>query len=247
MSTSADDALNGRTVIVLGAAGGVGAGITRELAARGARVVAAGRTRKNLDELAEATPGQVLVEVIDVEHDPPRATAARLVERYGPAAGAVISIGTRGTRQQHQHVLDIEDDELLEMVHGNELNGLRALRTIVPAVAPDGAVVNLLGYSAEIPFPMNPLVGSTNAAVRSLLASLAAQEPGPRIHGLVIGMVRTAARQAAGVDDERWLTGEQVGARAAELIGTPSTETFPHLLDVQSLAHDDSGIRAAGG
>jgi NAD(P)-dependent dehydrogenase (short-subunit alcohol dehydrogenase family) len=237
-----DEDLQGRTVLLVGATGGVGEGATRSLLAHGARVVAIGRDEGRLAELAqrigEPVAGELVLHRIDVTAADSAAVTRELDAAFGTVAGVVISIGNPGGRTRGT-VLDVPDAHWTEMVETNQTAGFRALRALVPLVAPDGAVVDLLGLSSELPFPGNPLMAATNAALRSLVQTLAVQlaASGPRLYGLVLGVVRTRARQAVGVDDPRWLTGEQVGEAAAALLtgaAPGSDRTLQYLIDPTS-------------
>ena len=72
--------LTGRTAVVAGASRGLGRGITRALAAAGARVVAVARNGPALDELA-ATSANIKTEVADAASE---AVAWRLIDAYEP-------------------------------------------------------------------------------------------------------------------------------------------------------------------
>jgi NAD(P)-dependent dehydrogenase (short-subunit alcohol dehydrogenase family) len=237
-----DEYLQGRTVLLVGATGGVGEGATRSLLAHGARVVAVGRDEGRLAELAQhigdPRTGELVLHRIDVTAADSAAVTRTLRDAVGPVDGFVISIGDPGGRTRGT-VLDVPDAHWTQMVEANQTAGFRALRALVPLVAPGGAVVNLLGLSSELPFPGNPLLAATNAALRSLIQTLAVQlaPTGPRLYGLVLGVVRTRARQAVGVDDPRWLTGEQVGEAAAALLtgaAPGSDRTLHYLIDPAS-------------
>ncbi len=223
---------NGRRVLVAGATGGIGEGACRALLRAGNEVVAVGRDAARLDALAARLPGPIEAVVADVTA---ASAAAWFTARAGTFDGVLIAIGDPG----HAHrgtVLDIPDEDVRQMIEVNELGGLRALRKLVPLVRPAGAVVTVLGMSAEIPFPQNPLMGSTNAAMRSLLRTLADQlrPTGPRIYALVLGMVRTRARQAAGIDNPSWLTGDDIGRYTDDLVvgDVPApAQTLRYLVD----------------
>lgn len=229
-----------QTMVVAGATGGIGQGATRALLRRGHRVLAVGRSRERLEELRERLPATGGEELVLVDCDVTAADSAEITDRVtaaagGPVAGVLIAIGA-SPRPSRGTLLDIPDAEVERVIAVNEIGGLRALRALTPCVAPAGAVVNLLGYSGEIPFPNSPLMGSTNAALRSMLTTLAVQMAGrgPRVYALTIGMVRTRARQRVGVDDPGWLTGEQIGDYTADLV-TGDVErperTIRYLLD----------------
>lgn len=229
----------GRRILVVGASGGVGEGITRALMQAGATVRAVGRSRDGLERLAthvgDGLPGSLELHVADVTSGSAGPGLAAVVAQDGSFDAAVLSIGDPGDGRVRS-VLDLDDDEVLRMMRANELGGLKALQAVVPAVKKDGSVISLLGFSSEVPFPHNPLMASTNAALRSLVSTLGAQlqESGPRVHGLVLGVVRTRARQEAGVDNQNWLTGEQVGERISRLIAESTPPGVTYLLDPQT-------------
>ncbi|MFB7032608.1 SDR family NAD(P)-dependent oxidoreductase, partial [Streptomyces sp. NPDC056295] len=53
---SHDNPLRGRTAVVTGAARGLGAGLARDLAARGMRIALLGRERETLERVARELP-----------------------------------------------------------------------------------------------------------------------------------------------------------------------------------------------
>ena len=216
--------MSDRTIVVAGATGGVGEGAVRSFLEQGHRVLALGRSRQRLGQMRqglESPPGDqlVLLECDVTSTDSTAVTGLVETAAGGPVSGALIAIGVTPAPNPGT-LLDIPDDEIESAIAVNEIGGLRALRALTPCIEPAGAVVNLLGYSGEIPFPNNPLMGSTNAALRSMLTTLAVQlaDRGPRVYALTIGVVRTRARQHAGIDNPGWLTGHQIGTYAAALI-----------------------------
>ncbi|MER6419701.1 SDR family NAD(P)-dependent oxidoreductase [Streptomyces sp. NPDC001137] len=92
--------LRGRHVLVAGATGGIGEGMTRALLALGATVVAAGRDGGRLRLLADYAgdtgPGVLPTHVIDVSDPDSTAVRAELVQGYGRFDGAVLAIGNWG-------------------------------------------------------------------------------------------------------------------------------------------------------
>jgi NADP-dependent 3-hydroxy acid dehydrogenase YdfG len=226
----------GRTVAVVGATGGVGEGVAAAFVRAGARVVAVSRSTERLaaltDRLRQAGDGVVEPLVVDVLVATPGAITRTVVERFGQLDAVVVSVGNP-VGPRNPDVLALEDTDFLAMVRDNELAGLRALRAFVPATKREGVVVHLIGFSSEVPFPQNPLMGSTNAGVRSLVTSLAVQraDTGPDVYALIIGVVRTRARRAAGIDNPRWLEGAQIGEFAMGLAARRPAESVHYMLD----------------
>ncbi|MCX4428817.1 SDR family NAD(P)-dependent oxidoreductase [Streptomyces mirabilis] len=93
--------LSGRTVLVAGATGGIGEGMTLALLQQGATVVAVGRSEERLAKLAaytgDAGPGTLLTHPADVGAPDSQAVRDQL-SRYGPLDGAVVTISTRCAR-----------------------------------------------------------------------------------------------------------------------------------------------------
>ena len=79
--------LTGRTAVVVGASRGLGRGISRALAAAGARVIAVARNGPDLDELAAAS-ANIRTEVADAAGE---AVAERLLEAYEPDILVVVA------------------------------------------------------------------------------------------------------------------------------------------------------------
>ncbi|MGP4050862.1 SDR family NAD(P)-dependent oxidoreductase [Streptomyces sp. 2A115] len=220
--TQEDRLLSGRTVLVAGATGGVGEGMTLALLRQGATVVATGRNEKRLARLAdhvkEAGPGTLLTHTVNVG-DADSGTVRAQLSSHGPFDGAVISIGDWGNPQR-TGILDTSDAEWEDMIESNLTSHFHALRTLTPLLSRHGALVHLSGFSADIPYPFAALVGATNAAKKSLVRSLTAEldGAGPRVYELIIGPVRTRPRTATGVDNPGWFSAQDLGTQAGRLI-----------------------------
>ncbi len=93
--------LDGRTVLFVGGAGGVGEGVVTALLAAGSRVVAAGRSRERFDvlvarigepRLATAVPDALGPEMDEV--------APEVAGRHGPFDGVVVSAASMGDQDR---------------------------------------------------------------------------------------------------------------------------------------------------
>lgn len=236
--------LRNRKILVAGATGGIGEGMTKALLQQGATVIAAGRYQDRLASLAahvgDGTPGTFVGHTLDVASPDSTAVQQELV-RYGPLDGAVITIGNWGTNGP-AGLLQTPDDEWDSMIAANLTSHFRALRALVPLLPPAGVLVHLTGYSAEVPYPSAPLIGATNAAKKSLMLSLTAElgTAGPRLYELIIGPIRTRPRVAIGADDPSWFSAEDLGHHAGALISGDSPYA-PHPL--QYLLTRPHGVR----
>ena len=212
--------LSGKTVLVVGGAGGVGEGVTRALLADGATVVATARTRAKLDDLAVRVdaPGLVLrpLEVMGADFG---GTVDGLVDEHGLLDGAVIAIGDWGA-QGRKGLLDHTDKEWEALVAANQTSVFRAYRALVPAIKPSGMVAQLNGFSADIPFPGAGGVAATAAATKSMTRTIAEEVGGlgPRVYEVILGVIRTRPRKLAGIDDLGWIPAADVGVHVAELV-----------------------------
>ncbi|WP_066039510.1 SDR family oxidoreductase [Herbiconiux solani] len=219
--------LNGKTVLVVGGGGGVGEGVVRTLLASGATVVATGRNDERLKDFADRVHDSSLhvatLDGLGVELDD---KAAALAAEFGPFDGIVVSIASWG-EQGNKPLLTITDDEWKALVEDNLTAVFRVYRALTPTLAPSGILLQLNGLSADIPFPGNGVVALGAAAGKSLTRTLAAELSGTslRVYEVILGVVRTRARQLAGVDNRGWIDGTEIGTHIAELVAGTSPLT----------------------
>lgn len=151
--------LTGRSVLVAGATGGLGSGISQELASRGARLTLVSRSGGPV-----ATAGDAVVVAADLRRAVGAERAVRAaVSGYGGLDGVVFAAGAVafGT------VADTTDETLVELFTLNTLAPIRLLRAALPAlresadrnrdpffcaisaVVAESPVAGMAGYSAS--------------------------------------------------------------------------------------------------
>jgi NAD(P)-dependent dehydrogenase (short-subunit alcohol dehydrogenase family) len=160
--------LNGRVVLVTGAARGIGAQIARASAARGAKVALLGLEQELLDELATETGGfAVHADVTD--RDGMKTAVDAVVEHYGGidvvvANAGVSPVGTlRGLR-------DSDWDRTIAVNLTGVWNTVRA--TVPYVVERKGYILNTASQSAIAPLPMMIPYTAAKAGVDNLSRAL---------------------------------------------------------------------------
>jgi NAD(P)-dependent dehydrogenase (short-subunit alcohol dehydrogenase family) len=89
-----DNPLRGRTVVITGAARGLGAALAHELARRGTRLALLGHERAELHDVAASVPAEALAIGVDVTDQPGLAAAAeRIREHLGRPSVVVANAG----------------------------------------------------------------------------------------------------------------------------------------------------------
>lgn len=216
--------LTGKSIVVAGATGGIGEGVTKHLLQQGATVIALSRKEDKLENLrtylSDIGTGNMINIQADLDQDQDRSLELRhrLKEQFGSVDGVVITIGNWGNPTVR--LLDVSDELWTQTIQDNLTSHFRALRTLVPLLKQDGALIHLSGLSADSAYPGAGVIGLTNAAKKSLVLTMAAEQGalGPRIYELIIGPIRTRERVVKGVARSNWYDPENIGEFIAELV-----------------------------
>lgn len=222
---------NGRTALVTGAAGGIGAHVVQRLRDLGAAVVGLDRTRP-----ADADPDFLVADVTDRA-----AVEAAVTGRFGPDAAldALVNcagIGAVGT------IADNDDAEWHRVLDVNVVGIARVTAAALPALlrSPTAAIVNVSSIAAWAGLPDRALYSASKGAVQALTLATAADHIGRiRVNCVCPGTVdtpwvgrllsqaedaaaeraRLAARQPMG----RLATAEEVGSAICWLASTEAS------------------------
>ncbi|MFI5680975.1 SDR family oxidoreductase [Streptomyces cellulosae] len=220
--------LAGRTVVVTGAASGIGEAVAVRLAAEGARVALLARRAERLEAIAgkiRAGGGEALAVVADVTDDASvEAAAARVREAYGTVDLVVNNAGVmlpnpidEGRIDEWQRMLDTNVTGVLRII--------RAFTGDLVRAAEEGRtadLVNISSIGAHVTnFTNYAVYGATKAAVTHLSALLRT-EFGPRdvrVTNIEPGLTETEL--STHIDSEE-LSGQLDGM--VEAIGTLAAE-----------------------
>lgn len=234
--TQHTESLSGKTALVVGGGGGVGEGVVRGLLAAGATVISASRNRARLDDLAERVGSDHLhTATLDALGSDLPARADAIASAYGPLHAVIVSIAAWGSAGR-KPVLDLTDDEWDELLATNLTAVFRLYRSFLPLIDRAGMMLHLNGLSADLPFPGAGGVALAAAATKSLTRTVAAEVggDGPRVHEIILGIIRTRSRQLSGIDDPQWIDARVVGDHVAQLlsgVGDLADVTLQYFVD----------------
>lgn len=140
--------LEGKVALVAGATGGIGQATAKRLASEGAKVIAAGRNKDRLDELAAQGPN-IVVQVADVANeDNVRAMVDRALEEFGRLDMVFNGAGITGDNAL------IEDQDMANYHKVMEINvtgSFLVMKYVIPVLRKfgGGSIVNV-GSAASV-------------------------------------------------------------------------------------------------
>jgi len=170
--TETSKALQGRHVVVTGAARGIGAAIARSLAAEGARLSLMGRRREPLQQLADTLPGEHAVVVADVaDADSVNAAFAQARAALGPVAILVNNAGQAESAPFHKTTLQLWQQMIGVNLTGSFLCAHAALPDMLQAKW--GRIINIASTAGQKGYPYVSAYVAAKHGVVGLTRSLA--------------------------------------------------------------------------
>src|SRR5215208_2791315 len=165
--------LDGKTVLLTGATGGLGRAIGKALAERGATLVLTSRKADALNELAASLPGEHRVAPADLGEDD---AAERLAADAGLVDGLVANAGLPGTGR----VESFSPEELQRAIRVNLEAPMMLARELVPSMRErgDGHLVFVSSLSGKAPSPRSAVYAATKFGLRGFALCLRADLAG---------------------------------------------------------------------
>ncbi len=204
------DDLSGQVALVTGGGRGIGAGIARELAGAGMRVVVAARTHEQVEKVAREVGGLALA--VDVSDE---ASVARMVQETERQAGPIdllVNNAGGGLSPDGPPIWEGEDAGAWWRVFEiNMLGAYLCCRAVLPAMVArrGGRIVNVGSGGAYLPVTPGRVGSSAYGPSKAALGrfgEILAGQLSP--HGVAVftispGLVRTALTERLG-DDAPW-------------------------------------------
>jgi 3-oxoacyl-[acyl-carrier protein] reductase len=227
---NAAQTLHGQVAVVTGGGRGIGAGISRRLAALGATVVLCGRTRAPLESTAGAirqAGGRGDVAECDVSRlESVEALAKHVESSFGRLDILVNNAGVGGVRVPlHQVPPDVWD----EVMNTNLRGVYYAIRALAPLMLRSGGghIINISSLASKNALPNNACYAASKWGLNGLSYSVAEELRGQNIRVSVIcpGSTLSEWGYHGGKDLKKLLLPDDV-AHAVAMIVTQAPQSF---------------------
>jgi NADP-dependent 3-hydroxy acid dehydrogenase YdfG len=228
-------ALEGKTAIVTGAGRGIGRAIARGLAAEGAMVVLAARSRADLAAVAaeiREAGGRALAVPTDVTQD---AAVEALVEQAMAPANRVDILVTSAGAAAFGPLVDTKPADWDAMLALNLRAAIVCCHAVLPAMIRQrsGTIVNLSSIASRRALPGSAVYTASKAGLEAFSRVLAEElrPHGVRVGVLVPGAVDTPIWDAMGSTPPRdkMLRAEDVARAALLMVTLPPHATLEEL------------------
>ncbi len=187
--------LRDNVVVVTGASRGIGRAIADTLAAEGARLVLAARSREALEAVATVCAGETVVVATDLrEADAPRKMIEAALAKFGRIDAVVNNAGAT----KRGDFLRLSDAEWEDGFALKFFAALRCCRAAWPSLqATGGSIVNIVGVGGRTGSAEFTIGGAVNSALLNLTKALAHRgiQDGIRVNAVNPGSIATERLQ----------------------------------------------------
>jgi NAD(P)-dependent dehydrogenase (short-subunit alcohol dehydrogenase family) len=179
-----------RVHLVLGATGGIGSAVCRELHRQGARVVLAARDRDRLDKLSAELDGAFAESLDATDIEAVDGLVRRVVERHGRIDGVANCAGSIVLKSAHA----MRPEEWHRTIRDNLDTAFAAVRAGARAMSKGGgSIVLMASAAARVGLPNHEAIAAAKGGVVGLGLSAAATYAGRgvRVNVVAPGLVDT--------------------------------------------------------
>lgn len=157
--------LRDKSILVVGASGGLGTPIARALAAAGAQLTLAGRNPDRLQQIGLPEAAVVTVELTDPNAG--RTLVNTVIDHRGRLDGVMFAAGVVAFGS----AMELDDDVVDELLLVNYLAPLRLTRAALAVLPAGGFVVNISAVVAETPVANMSAYAASKAALTAFDAA----------------------------------------------------------------------------
>ena len=209
-----DQELQGQTALVTGGGRGIGASIARELAAAGMHITVTGRTREQVEAVAEEIGGRAFVGDVSKRAN---------VERWFAEVGALdLLVNNAGSSIREPAAWEVESDDWWQVFEVNVLGVYLCCCAVIPRMLERGSgrIVNVASGAAYLPNTKTTAYSASKAAVHRFSETLADQlrPRGIPVFSISPGLVRT--EMTSGFPDNAPWTPPELAPRLVRAIAS---------------------------
>lgn len=185
--------LKGKKVVIIGGSTGIGLGVAKVAAAKGARIMIAGRTKSKLDKAASEIGGKVETGILDATKEVDVKAFFDKADTFDHLVTSIHDARPETLSDAFQPVAKVSTQAARSWMETKFWGQFMCAKYGAPKLSERGSITMSAGIASKRYVPVHGLIAPTNAAVGAF-AWLFAQEIGPkRCNAVAAGLVYTPA------------------------------------------------------